>query len=197
MERISERINMKKDKQKIKKGDYGYLQKNKLIQLTISLGLIIMVMIIFYTGYIKYGNTKNIFTVLAVVSVIPMAKFIVGYLVIAKYKSLSQTEYEDLTSNIGQDMLYDLIISSTNKVYNAKVSIVKDNSVYLYMSDKKYNKNDIEKYVRTFLETECKVTSVKVFNELSEFKKMAGKLEKNETGKYDDRIRKLLLIYSL
>lgn len=188
---------MKKDKQKINKGDYGYLQKNKLIQLTISLGLIIMVMIIFYTGYIKYGNTKNIFTVLAVVSVIPMAKFIVGYLVIAKYKSLSQTEYEDLTSNIGQDMLYDLIISSTDKVYNAKVSIVKDNSVYLYMSDKKYNKNDIEKYVRTFLETECKVTSVKVFNELSEFKKMAGKLEKNETGKYDDRIRKLLLIYSL
>ena len=52
-------------KNKLQKGDYGYLNKAKLRELIISFVLILMVLIIFYTGYIKYKNTKNIFTVFA------------------------------------------------------------------------------------------------------------------------------------
>ena len=195
------------EKKKLEKGNYGYLKKNKLIQLSFTLGLMIIVAIIFYTGYIKYGNTKNIFTVLAIVSVIPMAKFVVGYLVIAKYNSISEDEQNKLQTQIKHELLYDLIISSPEKIYPTKVAIVQDNSVYFYISDIKKNdnqssdaknmKNKIEKYVRSFLEKECKVSAVKVFMNFDEFIKMATMLEKNENGKYDKRIKELLLIYSM
>lgn len=190
-------IKRENNKNTINKGDYNYLKKNKIIHLSISFVLIFITMIIFYTGYFKYGNTKNVFTVLAAVSVIPMAKFIVGYIVIAKYKSITDMEYSDLNETIESELLYDLIISSADKVYNARVTIVRDNSVYLYIPEQRTSKNVIEKYIRTFLETECKVTTVRVFNTLEEFKNMAVKLAKNEPGKFDEKIKKLLLIYSL
>lgn len=193
---------MKKDKNKqikqpIEKGDYGYLKKNKLIQLIITLVLMLIVCIIFYTGYIKYGNTKNIFTVFAILSVIPMARFVVGYLMLAKHNSISVDEYNKIQKKINHNLLYDLIISSPERTYPVKVAIVKDNSVCLYIPNEKVKRLEAEKYVRSFLEKECKVSAVKVACKLEEFIKMASSLEKNESGRYDKRISELLLILSL
>ena len=193
---------MKKDKNKqkkerIEKGDYGYLKKNKLIQLIVTLVLISIVCIIFYTGYIKYGNTKNIFTVFAILSVLPMAKFVVGYIMLAKHNSISLEEYNKIQEKIKHKLIYDLIISSTERTYPVKVAIVQDNSVCLYIPNEKVKKIEAEKYVRSFLEKECRVSAVKVADKLDEFIKMASSLENNESGRYDKRISELLLIFSL
>lgn len=187
----------KQIKARIEKGDYGYLKKNKLIQLIVTLVLMSIVCIIFYTGYIKYGNTKNIFTVFAILSVLPMAKFVVGYLMIVKHSSISIDEYNKIQENIKHKLIYDLIISSPERTYPVKVVIVQDNSVCLYIPDEKVKKIEAEKYVRSFLEKECKVSAVKVACKLDEFIKIASSLEKNESGRYDKRISELLLIYSL
>ena len=55
----------------------------------------------------------------------------------------------------------------------------------------------IEKYVRSFLETECKVSAVKVFKDFIQFKKSVEILDKNEQGKYDKRIGELMTVYSM
>lgn len=185
------------EKKKINKGDYGYLQRSRLFQLTISLILMIMVLVIFYTGYIKYGNTKNIFTVFAVVSVIPAAKFIVTYIVMAPYKGLAPEEFEGMTPFSNPILLYDLLVSSTEKVIHIKITAIRDNSVYLYVPDKKYDKAEVEKYIRLILEKECKVTTVKMIRDYKEYKKAVSVMDKNEPGKYDKRIKELMTIYSM
>lgn len=187
----------KKTKERIQKGDYGYLKKNKLIQLTVTLVLMSIVCIIFYTGYIKYGNTKNIFTVFAILSVLPMAKFVVGYLMLAKHNSILMDEYNKIQQNLNHKLLYDLIISSPERTYPVKVAIVQDNSVCLYIPDEKIKKIEAEKYVRSFFEKECKISLVKVADKLDDFIKISKSLEKNESGRYDKRISELLLIFSL
>lgn len=187
----------KNEKKKIHKGDYGYLQKSKHFQLTISLILMIMVLVIFYTGYIKYGNTKNIFTVLAVVSVIPAARFLVTYIVMAPYKELAAEEFEGMTPFSNPILLYDLLVSSTEKVFHIKITAIRDNSVYLYVPDKKYDKTEVEKYIRLILEKECKVTTVKMVRSYQEYKKAVAMLDNNEPGKYDKRIRELMTVYSM
>lgn len=184
-------------KQKIKKGEYGYLQKNKLIQLTTSLILMLLVLIIFYTGYLRYGNTKNVFTVFAVVSVIPAAKFLVTYIVMAPYKGIITDEYEGMKLFHNAELLYDLLLSSPEKIINVKIAAIRDNSVYVYVPDKKYEKSEVEKYIRSFLETECKITAVKMCKNYNEFKKAVEMLNKNEAGKYDKRLKELLTIYSM
>lgn len=185
------------EKKKINKGDYGYLQKSKLFQLTVSLILMIMVLVIFYTGYIKYGNTKNIFTVFAVVSVIPAAKFIVTYIVMAPHKGITSDEFEGMKPFLNIVILFDLLISSAEKIIHVKIAAIRDNSVYLYVPDKKYDKAEVEKYIRSFLEKECKVTTVKMIGEYKEYKKTVAMLDKNEPGKYDKRIKELMTIYSM
>ncbi|MBQ3584178.1 MAG: hypothetical protein IJA27_05655 [Lachnospiraceae bacterium] len=184
-------------KKKIKKGDYGYLQKNKLIQLIISLVLMIMVLVIFYTGYVKYGNNKNTFTVFAVVSVIPAAKFMVTYIVMMPYKSLSLEKFESINSFQNVKLLYDLLITSTEKVIHINIAAIRDNSVYLLVENEKYEKNYVEKYIRSFLEKECKVTAVRMFRNMKEYKKAVSALEQNEAGKYDKRICELMTIFSM
>lgn len=191
---MSTKMNKKK---KIKKGDIGYIDKNKILQLMISLILLVMVGIIYYTGIIKYHNTKNIYTVLAAVSAIPMAKFAVAYLVMFPYKSSSTKQYEILEKYTEVKLISDLLISSKEKIINVEFAGVRDNSVFCYIPDKKYDKVTCEKYIKSFLETECKVSSVKVYKEFNKFEKGMAVLNKNETGKYDKRIAELLLIYSM
>lgn len=185
-------------KKKFKKGEYGYLQYNKVRQLLITLLLLFIVAIIFYTGIIIYHNTKNFFTVIATVSVIPTAKFAVSYLMIMKHKSCDLKLFEkSLKSASDSIVLADLLLSSTEKIIPIKIAVINDNSTYL-LSELEVDKiKKSETYIREFLETEAKVSSVRIFNNEEKFVKAIKTLNKNNTGKFDDVIKKLLLIYSL
>lgn len=185
------------EKKKIEKGDYGYLKKNKLIQLTITLVLIILVGIIFYTGVIKYDNTKNVFTVFACIMAIPAAKFGVAYIVMAPYKTGSEEIYSKIKEFENVEVVCDLLISSTEKIINIPFAAVRDNSVFCYIDNDKYDIVYVEKYIRSFLEKECKVAGVKSYKNKEQYLKAVALMDKNEAGKYDKRIKELLLVYSM
>ena len=184
-------------KRKVEKGDYGYFEKNKRTQLMISFVLLFFVAVVFYTGYVRYGNTKNIFTIMAVVSVIPMAKFLVSYIVLAPHKGLEKEIYRKVKEIDGFNLAYDLMISSSEKIYEVKITAIRDNAVYLYVPGHNYDKNDVEKYVRGFLEKECKVSAVKMISDIGQYQTEIKKASKHEQGKYDERIRELMLIYPM
>lgn len=184
-------------KNKIEKGSYGYINKNKIKQLTITLVLLAIVVVIFYTGIIKYHHTKSIFTVLAAVSAIPAAKYGVAYIVMFPYKTGDSKYYEELSIYKNVNLLSDLLISSPEKIYNIEFAAVRDNAVYCYAPIDKYDNIVIEKYIKSFLEKECKVSAVKVYKEFKQFKKSVEALDKNEQGKYDKRIGELMTVYSM
>ena len=67
-----------------KKGEFGYIDQTKILRLLATLALLLVVAVILYTGFLKYHSTQNVFTVMAIVSVIPTAKIAVSYLVVMK-----------------------------------------------------------------------------------------------------------------
>lgn len=184
-------------KKSITKGEWGYINKQKLRQLIITLILLLIVLIIFYTGVIKFHNTKNIFTVLAAVSVIPAAKTGVSYLVMISYKTSEKRKYEELETFENITLLSDLLITSTEKIMNLGFAVIIDNSVYCFCEREKTDLAYVEKYVRSFLESECKVSTVKAFNDFDKYKTTIAKVNQNEKGKYDKRIRELMIAYSM
>lgn len=190
-------MKQKSGSKKIEKGDYGYLAKGKQLQLIIAFVLMVGVGIIFYTGYIKYHNTKNIFTVFAVVGVIPMARFLVTYIVMMPYKTLDHELYQEISAFQNVLLAYDLLISSSEKITDVKIAAIRDNSVYMYVPNKKYKGAEVEKYVRSFLEKECKITSVKMISGFDKYKEAVKRLDNNEAGKYDKRIRELMIVFSV
>jgi hypothetical protein len=181
----------------ISKGDLGYIDRHKITQLVITLALLVMVVIIYYTGIIKYDNNKNIYTVLATVSAIPAAKFAVSYIVMFPYKSASKENFERIKKYSKVNILSDLLVSSTEKIINVEFAAIRDNSVFCYVPDEKYEKVYCEKYIRSFLETECKVSTVKVYKDFGQYEKAVANLNNNEQGRYDKRISELMIVYSM
>lgn len=186
----------KKTTDKIQKGDYGYLFRGRLKELLITLVLMLMVGIIFYTGYLKYHNTKNIFTVFAIVSVIPMARFLVTYIVMVPYKILDKEIYHDISKVESVILVYDALLSSKEKITHLKIVAIRDNSAFVFLPEK-YDVHKTEKYLKTVLSTEAKVSTVRCFHKYEEFKRMTVNLSKNESGKYDQKIKEVLLTYSM
>ncbi|MCI8668194.1 MAG: hypothetical protein HFI34_01535 [Lachnospiraceae bacterium] len=189
---------MKQKKQLFEKGDCGYINQHKIRQLFITLISLIMVAVIFYTGVLRYHNTKSIFTVIAAVAAIPTAKVAVSYLVMMKYKSCDRPFYEEAVRLAPDSLiLADLLISSTENILPAPVAVIRDNSVYLFTGLETDSIKKSETYIRTILETEARVTNVKLFNRQEAFFKGISMLNGNAPGKFDETIKKLLLIYSL
>ncbi len=189
---------MKQKKQKFEKGDCGYINQHKVRQLFITFLSLIMVAVIFYTGVLRYHNTKSIFTVIAAVAAIPAAKVAVSYLVMAKYKSCDRQLYEEAVRLAPDSLiLADLLISSTEKILPMPIAVIRDNSVYLFTGLETEAVKKSEIYIRTVLETEARVTNIKVFNRQEAFFKGISALNGNSPGKFDETIKKLLLIYSL
>ena len=57
---------------KIRKGDYGYIRREKKKRLLVTLGLFVLPAIVFIVGLVLAdGNKSNIFTVVAVVGGLP------------------------------------------------------------------------------------------------------------------------------
>ena len=179
------------------KGEYGYFEKNKRTQLLISFVLLFFVAVVFYTGYIRYGSTKNIFTVMAVVSVIPMAKFLVAYIVLAPHRGVDEELYRQVSNIEGLPFVYDLMLTSQEKIYEVRIAAIRDNSVYLLIEKDRCDGKAAEKYVRSFLEKECKIAAVKAISDLPSYRTEVTKAAARQAGTYDKRIRELLLVYSL
>lgn len=59
---------------KIRKGDYGYIRRERKKRLLVTLGLFVLPAIVFIVGLVLAdGNKSNIFTVVAVVGCLPAA----------------------------------------------------------------------------------------------------------------------------
>lgn len=106
---------------KVKRGDFGYIQAKKKKSLTGVLCMLAIGIVIFLTGlFLNKMSNRNIFTVIAVLFVLPGAKFLVAYIVTFPYHSVSQERYDRGKEALPEKMvLYtDLVITSAEKVMN-------------------------------------------------------------------------------
>lgn len=99
----------------IEKGEFGYIASEKKKYLTKIILYIIIALGIFFIGLLLNKFSKaNIFTVLAILVVLPWARAVVGYVVLIPYKSVSRERYEKVKAVIsdGQKLYTDMVITS-------------------------------------------------------------------------------------
>ena len=83
------------------KGEFGYLNYRKklnLIKMIVSFAVVAAVLII---GFIVYKTRANIFTVAAIVLVLPAAKMAVAYFVVLPHKPADNELKEKVESKSG------------------------------------------------------------------------------------------------
>ena len=96
----------------------------------------------------------------------------------------------------GHDNYYYLF-TSDEKIFCLQSIAIKDNSLYCYLYNKKIDEKYVEKYLREKIQTDCKISTIKVFKEFARFSREVKILSKNNRGRFDAKILRMIEIMSV
>ena len=137
-----------------RKGSYGYLKRRKK-QLMFHVGLVLAGMaILIALGIYSTGTRKNLLTIVAVVSALPLANELVVLIAIWPYTSRPREEYDKVREITGNGVLdTELIITSkTDKAIEVNYAYVHEKGVFCFTADKKTDHAKAAEYIESFLE---------------------------------------------
>ena len=97
----------------IRKGDYGYIRREKKKRLLVTLGLFVLPAIVFIVGLVLAdGNKSNIFTVVAVVGCLPGCRAAVGFIMMVMQKPVDKAVYDAIEAKKGKLLMgYEMYIT--------------------------------------------------------------------------------------
>ena len=188
----------KNEKKKIKKGEYGYLYARKKRLGMITLFCFGMIAAFFLTGYLTTKTRNNLFTIMAILSALPTAKFASAFLVLLPYRCVSFEEYQKVSEH-AKDVLFltDLVITTGEKTLPTLFIAVHNSSVCGYTQDKKYDIAYAEDFLTKNLMTNGQKATVKIVKEekvfLHRLDAMGQVATDEKQQKKDQRIGEILL----
>lgn len=156
---------------KKKKGEYGYRDSHKKMCAAIICILILFILAQLGARMLTDSQSvKNILTVMAVLTVLPMANMASPMLASWKYKTPAPGFYEKTASYETKcDMLYDLIITSKDFVMPADAIAVHPNGVIVYCTGRKIEEGAAERFLTGMLRSHKFELPVKVIKEETVF----------------------------
>ncbi len=177
----------------LERGSFGYIRKRKIRLIVMMLALMLAAAVIFITGLLlnKYDKA-NICTVLAVLFVLPIAKFLVIYIVIFPYKGVSEELYEKTKSIVNDNavLMTDMVITSPDKSMHLDFIVITDNQVIGVTGKKKQDVKYIEDYLKNSLkENKIEGFTVKITDDRKQFEKYLPDREFEKTDRQDECFR--------
>lgn len=136
---------------KIKRGDFGYIRAKKRNSLMKTGVMALLGIAVFIIGLLlNHMSNQNLFTVIAVLFVLPGAKSMVAFIVLFPYKTVSKELYENAQEKLSDGMtLYsDLVITSSEKVMHLDLLAVGNGQVIGLAGKKNPDISYLRKYVR-------------------------------------------------
>ena len=156
--------------QKKEQGEFGHLDYRKKLNLTIMLAAFFVVILVFVIGLIVNHNRNNIFTVAAIVLVLPAAKFAVAYFVLLPHKSATQQLYETVEKNAAKlGRCYDCIFSNKKSPIGTLAVVVTDSAVCALTNEEKADTKLFETSLKAFMENDKLHVTVTLYKDEKAF----------------------------
>ena len=167
---------------KIEKGEWGYLNRQKKIHLLWLVGFILLGAAIFLIGYMFTHTRANIFTVLAVLMVLPAAKRVVALVVLLPRRSVGVERYERVKEMTGGGtLLVDFVFTSTEKIMCLDFLVIKNGNV-LGVAAAKQDMEYLKKYLTDSVHKVDSSFHVRVMDTDEQLQKQLDKLTKTEVA---------------
>ena len=135
---------------RVKRGEYGYIRAKKRSSLIKTIIMAVVGIVIFLIGlFLNHMSNRNLFTVLAVLCVLPGAKFLVAFIVLFPHKTVSSEVYEKAKGKLtdGMTLYADLVITSSEKVMHLDLLAVGNGQVIGLVAKDKQELPYIRKYL--------------------------------------------------
>lgn len=119
----------------MEKGQPGYLNKYKKKQLRLVMLYFSLVLICFLVGIIVYHTNKNVFTIPAVLLVLPAARALGHYLVIFSYASYPDTKVEALYNLTKSQicLMFDLVVTTNESTLYVPVGAIHKEQIIFWL----------------------------------------------------------------
>lgn len=188
---------------KKEKTEYGYINYRKKRQLLMTLFMVLIGLFIFFLGKaLNKGESTNVFTVAAILMVLPGAKYFVNFVVLFPYSTPKKAQYEELSALLGnRGSLYsDLVITSPEKVMNLDFLWIEEGCVLGVTGKEGQELSYIQQYLSRGVRNWALEYRVKIFGSykelFKELKRQTGEPKKEKTKdleKVEDYIRSLIV----
>lgn len=136
-----------------KKGQYGYRDSNRITRLLIVLALLAAILIQLLFRYLTTdSSTRNILTVMAILTVLPMANMASPLIASWRYRTPSGEFHERVSVYESRfPVLYDLVITSKDAIMPMDVIAVHPNGVIAYCTNGKLDCGKAERFLSEML----------------------------------------------
>lgn len=163
-------MNIKSTKNKINKCDFGYLPKKLRTEIIKCVILFAIPVAIIITGYIIKGTKMNIFTLIAVLGLLPAANCFVTLVMYIKAQkwTCSDALYKKIAETVDLNNInvrFDLYMTGYDKSFPIQSLTCIGNSLFGYSNMENFPENKFEEHLKPLLsQNGLKVGNIKIFS---------------------------------
>ena len=146
------------NKNKVRKGDYGYIAAEKKKRILITAALFAAPLLIFFSAMIYFKTRLTVWTVIAVVGCLPACKSVVSLIMIFRAKPAGELV-----------MSYEMYMTFYEKSASIDAFAICGNTVVGFSSDPKIDAAFMEQEAQKILRGNGFKANVKIFTRLPQF----------------------------
>jgi flagellar motor component MotA len=137
--------------------------------------------------YLNDQSRQNIFTIIAVLIILPAAKMLVGFIVMAPFHSVSKAAYDEVSNYKKEnDILYsDMVFTSTDKIMNLSFLMVKGEKIYAFSEHKKGDVRYMKEYLQRLIDGRRLSYQVNICKDFKEYLHILKSNEQDHSGEKD------------
>lgn len=135
---------------KAKRGEVGYIRtKKKTCLIRIAVYVLIAAAIYALGLFLNDMSGQNLFTVIAVLGVLPTVKQIVGFIVVFPYQSVSEENFRNIQQKLPDNMelFTDMVITSTEKIMHLDFLAVGNGQVIALLGNGRQELSYVREYL--------------------------------------------------
>lgn len=190
---------------KCEKGTPGYLREKLKIEIVRTIAYFAIVAAVFLLGYSQTHSKKNLLTVVAVVGCLPACKALVGVIARIPYRTIDPAIADEIAGKaLYLTVIYDLVVTSTEKIMPIDCMVISGDKVFGYTSGKKVNVQETASYLRKMLrQNDLPEVSVKIYDQYKSFLSIVegleniASVEKADTKEHERQIAHVIMNISL
>ncbi|SEF39151.1 hypothetical protein [Lachnospira multipara] len=134
----------------MEKGQKGYIDHKKKLNLGICIGFVFVIILLYVIGLLVFKTRNNYCTLVAVILVLPFAKFLVNLIICFRAKAIDKDFYEKIRATNYPHTDFDLILSNKQNPVSIEALALDNNTLYLY-TRKKIDENFLRTNIKDFL----------------------------------------------
>ena len=154
------------------KGEVGYFRHERIRRSILSLLLLLVPTIILVSGFLYFGNQKNLMTVIGLVAFIPFAMQLTTTVAVFLHKSLPEDEAKAIKDHAGDLLMaYELYVTNEKGSTMVDAFAICGNSVVGLVTEKKGDPAVTKTHIEKTLRANGYKVSVQFFTDLGPFLK--------------------------